>query len=109
MASGSNKSIEIFTESLPILNDALDYARMGIIPEGMYNNLEYLKNLFICSSNISQEMKDILLDPQTSGGLLLSMPEKDALEYISRMELYNPWTRIIGEVTDKKDYSIIIK
>ena len=109
MASGSDKTINIFTESLPILNDALEYARMGIIPEGMYNNLEYLQNLFTCSNNISQEMKDILLDPQTSGGLLLSMPEKDALEYMSRMELYNPWTRIIGEVTDKKDYSIIIK
>ena len=109
MASGSNKTIEIFTNSLPILSDALEFARMGIIPEGMYNNLEYLKDLFTCSSNITQEMKDILLDPQTSGGLLLSMPEKDALEYVSRMELYNPWTRIIGEVTDKKDYSIIIK
>ena len=109
MASGSDKTINIFTESLPILNDALEYARMGIIPEGMYNNLEYLQNLFTCSNNISQEMKDILLDPQTSGGLLLSMPEKDALEYMSRIELYNPWTRIIGEVTDKKDYSIIIK
>ena len=109
MASGSNKTIELFTNSLPILSDALEFARMGIIPEGMYNNLEYLKDLFTCSSNITQEMKDILLDPQTSGGLLLSMPEKDALEYVSRMELYNPWTRIIGEVTDKKDYSIIIK
>ena len=92
-----------------ILSDALDFARMGIIPEGMYNNLEYLKDLFTCSNNITQEMKDILLDPQTSGGLLLSMPEKDALEFISRMELNNPWTRIIGTVTDKQSHSIIIK
>ena len=73
------------------------------------HNLEYLKNFFKVSSNITQEMTDLLLDPQTSGGLLLSMPEKDALEYVSRMELFNPWTKIIGEVTDKKDYSIIIK
>lgn len=109
MASGSNKTIKIFTDYLPIIDDALSFAKMGIIPEGMYNNLEYLKDLFKCDNNISQEMKDLLLDPQTSGGLLISMPEKDALEYVSRMELHNPWTKIIGEVTSKKDYSIIIK
>lgn len=109
MASGSNKTIKIFTDYLPIIDDALSFAKMGIIPEGMYNNLEYLKDLFKCDNNTSQEMKDLLLDPQTSGGLLISMPEKDALEYVSRMELHNPWTKIIGEVTSKKDYSIIIK
>lgn len=109
MASGSNKTIKIFTDYLPIIDDALSFAKMGIIPEGMYNNLEYLKDLFKCDNNISQEMKDLLLDPQTSGGLLISMPEKDALEYVSRMELHNSWTKIIGEVTSKKDYSIIIK
>lgn len=109
LASGSNKSIELFSGSMPILSKALEYAKMGIIPEGMYNNLEYLKDFFKCSSNISQEVQDVLLDPQTSGGLLLSMPEKDAKEYLSRMELHNPWTRIIGQVTDKNDFSIIVK
>lgn len=109
MASGSDKSIEIFSDNVPILPKALEYANMGIIPEGMYNNQDYLKDIFKCSTNIPQEMHDVLLDPQTSGGILLSMPEKDAKEYLSRMECYTPWTRIIGEVTDKKDYSIIIK
>jgi selenide,water dikinase len=109
MASGSNKSIEIFSNKVPMLSKALEYAKMGIIPEGMYNNQDYLKDIFRCSSNVPQEMQDVLLDPQTSGGLLISMPEKDAKEYLSRMECYTPWTRIIGEVTDKKDFSIIIK
>ncbi len=109
MASGSDKSIEIFSDNVPMIPKALEYAKMGIIPEGMYNNQDYLKDIFRCSSNVPQEMQDVLLDPQTSGGLLLSMPEKDAKEYLSRMEFYTPWTRIIGEVTDKKDFSIIIK
>ena len=109
MASGSNKSIEIFSDNVPILPKALEYARMGIIPEGMYNNQDYLKDIFRCSTNVPQEIQDVLLDPQTSGGLLLSMPEKDAKEYLSRMECYTPWTRIIGQVIDKKDSSIIIK
>lgn len=109
MASGSDKSIEFFSDTVPILPKALEYANMGIIPEGMYNNQDYLKDIFKCTANVPQEMQDVLLDPQTSGGLLLSMPEKDAKEYLSRMECYTPWARIIGQVTDKKDSSIIIK
>lgn len=108
MASGSDKTIEIFSDNVPMLPKALEYARMGIIPEGMYNNQDYLKDIFRCSNNVPQEIHDVLLDPQTSGGLLLSMPEKDAKEFLSRMECYTPWARIIGEVTDKKDSSIII-
>ncbi|MBK1811970.1 selenide, water dikinase SelD [Clostridium sp. YIM B02505] len=109
MASGSDKTIEIFSDKVPILPKALEYASMGIIPEGMYNNQDYLKDIFKTESTISQKMNDVLLDPQTSGGLLLSMPEKDAKEYLSRMEFYTPWARIIGHVTDKKDYSIVVK
>ncbi|GFP76623.1 selenide, water dikinase SelD [Clostridium fungisolvens] len=109
MASGSDKTIEIFSDKVPMLPKALEYASMGIIPEGMYNNQDYLKNIFSTATKVSQEMHDVLLDPQTSGGLLLSMPEKDAKEYLSRMECYTPWARIIGQVTDKKDYSIVVK
>lgn len=109
MASGSNKTIEFFSNDIPILPKALDFAKMGILPEGMYNNLEYLKDFFTTSSKVSNEMQDVLLDPQTSGGLLLSMPEKDAKEYLSRMELINPWTRIVGQVVTQKESSIIIK
>lgn len=109
MASGSNKSIEFYSNNIPIISDALNYASMGIIPEGMYNNLEYLKEYFIADNTVSQAMKDVLLDPQTSGGLLLSMPEKDAKEYLTRMETHTPWARIIGSVTEKNSHSIIIK
>lgn len=109
MAGGSNKTIELFSNNIPIIPDALEYAKMGILPEGMYNNLEYLKDIFRITNGVTQEMQDVLLDPQTSGGLLLSMPEKDAKEYLSRMEIYTPYTRIIGQVIDKQDYSIIIK
>ena len=54
-------------------------------------------------------MRDVLLDPQTSGGLLLSMPEEDAKKYLSRMEYYTNWTKIIGQVYEKSQYDIVIK
>ena len=109
MADGSNKTIEISSEDIPILPKALEYAKIGVIPEGMYNNLEYLKDKFKCLENISDEMRDVLLDPQTSGGLLLSMPEEDAKKYLSRMEYYTNWTKIIGQVYEKSQYDIVIK
>lgn len=109
MASGSNKTIEIFSDCLPIVDEALEYAKMGIIPEGMYNNLEYLKDKFSLDSNIPQELQDVLLDPQTSGGLLLSLPEKDANEFLSRIETFTPYARVIGQVVNKKNKAIVIK
>lgn len=108
MASGSNKTIEIFSDSVPIIDGALDYAKMGIIPEGMYNNLDYLKDKFTLASNITQELQDVLIDPQTSGGLLLSIPEKNVKEFLSRMEAFTPYARVIGQVIDKGDKPILI-
>lgn len=109
MASGSNKTIEIFSEYVPVIDEALDYAKMGIIPEGMYNNLDYLKDKFKLVSNVAQELQDVLIDPQTSGGLLLSLPEKAAKEFLSRIETFTSGARIIGQVIDKSDKHIIIK
>lgn len=109
MASGSNKTIELFSNSIPLISDSLDFARMGIIPEGMYNNLEYLNDKFNVTSNLPQELIDVLLDPQTSGGLLLSMPEKDAKEYLSRMENHTSHCRIIGQVLEKDTSPLLIK
>ena len=57
---------------------------------------------------VTQNLKDLILDPQTSGGLLISLPEKDAKIYLSRMEKHTPWSKIIGQVTDKKENQLLI-
>lgn len=107
MAAGSQKTIELFTKAIPILPEALEFAAMGIIPEGMYNNLDYLQDKFTCQTPIPQNLQDVLLDPQTSGGLLLSMPEKDAEEFVKRMEEYTPYASIVGQVTEPKEKPIL--
>lgn len=107
MASGSGKTIELNTSQIPKIPEALEYASLGIIPEGMYHNLDYLKDHFDCKNTLSQNLMDLLLDPQTSGGLLVSLPEKDAKEYLSRMEQYTPWARIIGKVTDPQSKPLL--
>lgn len=108
MASGSRKTIELYTDQVPKLSEALEFASMGIIPEGMYNNLDYLKDQFICKKQLAQNLQDVMLDPQTSGGLLISLPEKDAKEFLHRMEQYTPWARIIGQVTDPQEKPLLL-
>jgi selenide,water dikinase len=107
MASGSNKTIELYTDQIPKIEEALDFASMGILPEGMYNNLDYLSDKFLCRNQLPQNLLDLLLDPQTSGGLLISLPEKDAKEFLSRMEQHTPWARIIGQVTDQQEKPLL--
>jgi len=106
MASGSNKTIELYTNQIPKIEAALGFASMGIIPEGMYHNLDYLSDKFLLRNNLPQNLQDLLLDPQTSGGLLISLPEKDAKEFLSRMEAFSPWSKIIGQVTEPKEKPI---
>lgn len=108
MAVGSDKTIALHTQQIPMYEEALSFASMGILPEGMYHNQEYLEKKYKCLSNLPQNLLDVLMDPQTSGGLLLSMPEKDAKEYLSRMECYSPYVKVIGEVRSKEDVSLLL-
>lgn len=101
VASSSGVSFEIDTESLPTLPEALDFARYGFLPEGMYNNLDYIADKVVFSPALKQEMKDLCCDPQTSGGLLLSLDSDDAEKLVSRIG--KDYCRIIGRVLDKKE------
>ena len=52
----------------------LDYASMGLVPEGTYRNKAYQKKEVFLDEDISEDMEDLLFDPQTSGGLLVAVP-----------------------------------
>lgn len=95
VASASSLTVKIDTSALPLLPQASELASFGFIPEGRYTNEEYLKDKVCFSDSITRSMKDICLDPQTSGGLLLFMPQAHAEEYVSRFN--NPCCRIIGK------------
>lgn len=104
-AAASGVSIEIDTSSLPLINGALELARFGFIPEGRYTNEDYLFEKVQFSSSIPQELIDICYDPQTSGGLLLFMPQSDAEAYVREMNL--PCCRIIGRVLEKQQKDVL--
>ena len=80
MASGSGVTIEIEAAAVRFLPGALDYARQGALPGGLKNNREFASCAVEMAREIAPEVESLLYDPQTSGGLLISLPERDAAQ-----------------------------
>jgi selenide,water dikinase len=93
MALASGVTIEIDPRAVRFLPGAEDYARQGAIPAGLKNNREFASS---CVAG-QWELDDLLYDPQTSGGLLISLPEADAAE----LEREFPAAYRIGRVVAK--------
>src|SRR5262249_55598687 len=78
MALGSGVSIHIYSARIPILDGALECVRGGYIPGGLKANREFAECVVDYEPGIPEEIKTILFDPQTAGGLLLSVAREDA-------------------------------
>jgi selenide, water dikinase len=77
MAIASKVTIEIDSKAVRFLPGAVDYARQGAIPGGLKNNREFVS----ASVEGQSEFDELLYDPQTSGGLLISLAEADAASF----------------------------
>src|SRR5439155_11477342 len=75
MALGSGVTLEIEVDSIRFLPGAVEYARAGAIPGGLRNNQEFASNAVEVTGKIPEEIENLLYDPQTSGGLLITLPE----------------------------------
>jgi len=78
-------TIEIEFDKIPILKEALYQASMGIIPGGAYSNQNFMKDKISIKKKLTFEEEILLFDPQTSGGLLLTVNEKDANKFITQL------------------------
>ena len=78
MALASGVTLEIEVDRLRFLEGALEYARLGAIPGGLTNNREFASCVVEMTRDIAPDVEDLLYDPQTSGGLLISLPQADA-------------------------------
>jgi selenide,water dikinase len=102
MALASGVTLEIDTAAVRFLPGALEYARQGAIPGGLKNNREFLSCAVEIARDIPADIETVLYDPQTSGGLLISLPERDAME----LERALPEAYRIGSVLPKSDKPI---
>jgi selenide,water dikinase len=80
MALASNVSLRLYASRIPLLEGALDCVRAGHIPGGLKANREFAECMVDYEEGIAEDIKTILFDPQTAGGLLISVTPKGADE-----------------------------
>jgi selenide,water dikinase len=73
MVCGSGMSVRVFSRQVPLLTEALEFASMGLIPAGAYKNREFRESMIEFAKTVERSRQDILVDPQTSGGLLIAV------------------------------------
>ena len=106
MAEGSGFTAEIKADAVPILPGALEFANMGIIPAGAYRNREFIEDKVSICETVNRAVSDILFDPQTSGGLLISLPENQAHRLLDDIKAHTPDAAIIGCIKAKGEHAI---
>jgi selenide, water dikinase len=79
MALASHVSMRLFASRIPLLDGALDCVRAGHIPGGLLSNREFAECVVGYGDGVSDEVKAMLFDPQTAGGLLISVENSDKL------------------------------
>lgn len=85
MADGSNVTLVFEESDLPLLQGALEQVRAGMIPGGGTRNREYYAPHVKVSDEVSEEMVALAFDPQTSGGLLISVPESQSVAMLAEL------------------------
>jgi selenide,water dikinase len=100
MIEGSDVGMRIFASRVPVFTKALEYARMGLIPGGTYRNQEYRASMVDIKYGIDEELVKVLFDPQTSGGLLIVVPDAEAARLLSLLHTEGiREAAIVGEIT----------
>ena len=92
-----------------VLSFPAEYAAMGLIPGGMYKNRDFTGSRCIIEDSVKSEIADIIFDPQTSGGLLVAVPERDAEDLVDELRSNSVESAsIIGSVKESVAQRIII-
>ena len=101
MSAASGVDMEVYSGEVPLLPDAAEAANMGLVPAGAYANREYLKAVSFDPA-VPENIRDLLFDPQTSGGLLISIPAGQADALLADMkESGVEYAACIGRVRGK--------
>lgn len=104
MAQASEVTFELRVKDIAYFEDAIDYAKMGLVPAGAYKNRGYSIGK-VEAGAVKEYYLDLLYDPQTSGGLLISVSPEYVQEILRDFEKAGMDTAvsIIGKVADKSD------
>lgn len=97
MAQGSDVSITLRVDAIDLIPEALELARIGILPAGMYRNRKFAEP-GVDAGNVELAKQDLLYDPQTAGGLLMAVDPEDADALFAELKTAVPSAQRIGTV-----------
>lgn len=110
MIEGGGVGMTVYASRVPVIPEALEYARMGLIPAGAYRNEKFRVSIVEKGGAVSDDIMKILFDPQTSGGLLISLSAPDADELLIRLHDQGiTEAAIIGEITEEHAGRILVR
>ena len=105
ICKSSKISADINFNQIDLLPGTLDLIEKGIMPGGSKRNLEHAEKFTNFSSELTYNQKLITCDAQTSGGLLITLPPKDAKKFLNE---FGDDAKIIGEIVSKKNKSVTV-
>ncbi len=101
MAAASKVSLVIDHRAIDFLPEARDLARRNFLPGGLKRNIEFISNCVEFAEIIPEDIRNLLYDPQTSGGLLLSVSREDSARLVDSLAATGVPAKEIGEVVEK--------
>ena len=96
MAKASDVTLVVESANVPLLPDVIELIEAGMLTRGDKNNRVYVGDTIMIAEHVSGPMRSALFDPQTAGGLLVSLPAENAQEYLAAVD----GSRIIGAVAE---------
>ena len=99
MAQGSDVRLDLEVDGVDLIPEALELARMGILPAGMYRNRHFAE-AGVDAGDVELARQDLLYDPQTAGGLLISVAAEDAPALLRDLQGAVPSAQRIGTVAE---------
>ena len=110
MASASRVGLVVHSKRVPLLPNALEYGGMGLFPAGAYSNRQYYSCRVEVDPTVPPLLIDLFYDPQTSGGLLVSLPQDQTEKMVESLRKDgHADASIIGEVVEEHPGKMMIK
>ena len=108
MAFASGVTISFEADKLPVFDGVTKLAAKGTVPGGAKRNEEYLEEKTYVSKSVCESIKSILFDPQTSGGLLFSVPKSSLGQLLENLKKSDVLGAVVGTVSEKSEFFVVV-
>jgi selenide,water dikinase len=109
MACASKVTIEIDASAVPLLDGALELATQGMLTGADKTNREYVGEDVEIADSVDENLVKLLFDPQTAGGMLISVSEEKADSLLSELKKNYPVSSIIGRVQPRSGRALSVR